>query len=359
MRGYFHYGVIYLQKIKLVDKPRKKNDGATIAAAPDNVKLAYQKTKNIYSKSIEQNKSSEEYINEILDDIVSDSTDVVHSNAKKTIVSVIQKRRNVKQAEITNIQITNAQNVTNTTVVERAKKSVINKNIKENTKTSAQFIVQSIKNVFVPVVSKATVKVKVGIDATKAALLSLIAESGIGVLMVIIVCITGLVCGSSFGILMATEDTGTGYTLQTVINDINAEYFAEIESIKASVSYDDFEIIGKKPNWKNILAVYAIKATTEAEGFEVITVTEEKIEMIRKVFWDMTEIFYETETYEDIDVIETIDKQGNTIVQEVTVTKMRLVIDIQNKTTAEAAIEYEFDEIQSAQLQELIRNMNL
>ena len=157
---------------------------------------------------------------------------------------------------------------------------------------------------------------------------------------------------------MATEDTGTGYTLNTVIQEINEEYLAEIEKIKAEVSHDDFEISDTTPNWKDIFAVYAVKVTTAHEGAEVVTIDEEKVEIIREVFWNMTEIIYETESYEDTDIIETTDEQGNTIEQEITVTKTRLVIDIQNKTAVEAAVKYGFNESQIIQLNELTQTNN-
>ena len=165
--------------------------------------------------------------------------------------------------------------------------------------------------------------------------------------------------GSSFGIFMATEDTGTGYTLNEVIQEINEEYLAEIEKIKVEVPHDDLEVSDTTPNWKDILAVYAVKVTTAEEGVEVVTVDEEKAEIIREVFWDMTEIVYGTETYEDTDMIETTDEHGNIIEQEVAVTKMRLVIDVKNKTATKVAAEYKFDENMIMQLSALIDTNSL
>jgi hypothetical protein len=164
---------------------------------------------------------------------------------------------------------------------------------------------------------------------------------------------------SSFGIFMATEYTGTGYTLNTVIQEINEEYLAKIEKIKTEVSHDDFEISDTTPNWKDIIAVYAVKVTTAEDGAEVVTVDEEKAEILREVFWNMTEIVYGTETYEDTDTIETTDEHGNIIEQEVAVTKMRLVIDVKNKTATEAAAEYKFDENMIMQLSALIDTNSL
>ena len=73
----------------------------------------------------------------------------------------------------------------------------------------------------------------------------------------------------------------------------------------------------------------------------------------------MTEIVYGTETYEDTDMIETTDEHGNIIEQEVAVTKMRLVIDVKNKTATEAAAEYKFDENMIMQLSALIDTNSL
>ena len=143
------------------------------------------------------------------------------------------------------------------------------------------------------------------------------------------------------------------------MREINEEYIAEIEKIKAEVPHDDFEMSEAIPNWKEILAVYAVKVTTAKDGAEVVTVDEEKADILREVFWDITEIVYDTEPYEDTDTIETTDEHGNIIEQEVIVTRTRLLIDIQNKTAAEAAVEYEFDEEQYKQLEELVNSTEM
>ena len=122
--------------------------------------------------------------------------------------------------------------------------------------------------------------------------------------------------------------------------------------------HDDFEITEESPNWKDILAIYAVKATTDFEGVEVVTVDEQKADLIRNVFWDMTELTYETETYEEIETVEITDEEGNTIEQDITVTKTRLIISTKNKTAAEAAVEYNFNDIQTEQLIELTGENN-
>ena len=124
------------------------------------------------------------------------------------------------------------------------------------------------------------------------------------------------------------------------------------------MQHDDFEITGEEPNWKDILAIYAVKVTTAHEGAEVVTVDEEKAEIIRKVFWDMTEITHETENYEDIEIVEITDEEGNVREQKTLVTKIRLIIYTKNKTAAEAAVEYDFNESQILQMEELLNRTN-
>ena len=79
-------------------------------------------------------------------------------------------------------------------------------------------------------------------------IVALVGTGGIAILFTIIICIIGLVMGSSFGIFMATEDIGTGYTLNTVIKETNEEYLAEIEKIQTGVTHDDFELSNETPN---------------------------------------------------------------------------------------------------------------
>ena len=47
-----------------------------------------------------------------------------------------------------------------------------------------------------------------------------------------------------------------------------------------SAKNDDFEISDTTPNWKDIIAVYAVKVTTAEDGAEVVTVDEEKADFV-------------------------------------------------------------------------------
>ena len=337
-----------------------------------NVKAGYIKTKKKANRSIEENNSSTyEYADEIIEDMTDEASSSAQSFAKSNFKKSVQKKRAVDLERrvnvITDKDITVRNMHTNNTalnntipqksMVERAKDRFVKNSIKVKTvgaTTIKEKVIGYIKGGSAAAVNTA----KLAIANTKILFAALIGTGGIAILFTIIICIIGLVMGSSFGIFMATEDTGTGYTLNTVIQEINEEYFAEIEKIKGEVSHDDFELSDTTPNWKDILAIYAVKVTTAHEGAEVVTVDAEKAELIREVFWDMTEITYETEFYEDTDTIETTDEQGTTIEQEVTITKTRLFIDIQNRTAEEIAADYGYDNHQLLQLEELLYSNN-
>lgn len=65
-----------------------------------------------------------------------------------------------------------------------------------------------------------------------------------------------------------------------------------------------------------------------------------------------------TETYEETETVEITDEERNTVEQDITVTKTRLIISTKNKTAAEAAVEYNFNDNQMEQLEELINDNN-
>ena len=364
--------VIDLSRIKTKDNEKNIKVFDKTVDIAHNMKAGYIKTKKKANRSIEENNSSTyEYADEILEDMTDEASSSAQAFAKRNFKKSVQKKRALdsekrvntiksKYVPIQNMHTNNTalnNTIPQKSMVERAKDRFIKNSIKAKTvgtTTIKEKIVGFIKGGSAAAVNTS----KLAIANAKILIVALIGTGGIAILFTIIICIIGLVMGSSFGIFMATEDTGTGYTLNTVIQEINEEYLAEIEKIKGEVSHDDFELSDTTPNWKDILAIYAVKVTTAHEGAEVVTVDAEKAELIREVFWDMTEIVYDTEIYEDTDTIETTDEQGNNIEQEVTVTKTRLVIDVISSSIEEISNIYNFDENDVMQLREIINDEN-
>ena len=317
----------------------------------NNMRSAYIRAKKTSSKATEEHQGSTyEYADEILEDMVNETSSSAQSFVKNNFKKSVQKKRAVNYEQRINVirgKDIPVQNIHTNNVVPpntpaqksmlgRAKDSFVRNSIKAKTvgaTTIKEKVIGFVKGGSAAVVNTA----KLAFVNTKMLIAALVGTGGVAILFTIVICIIGLVVGSPFGIFIAIEDTGTEYTLDSVIQEINEEYLAEIEKIKVEVPHDDLDVSDTTPNWKDILAVYAVKVTTAEDGAEVVTVDEEKEEIIREVFWNMTEIIYETETYEDTDTIETTDEQGNIVEKEVTVTKTKLAISIKEKTAIEVA----------------------
>ena len=207
---------------------------------------------------------------------------------------------------------------------------------------------------------KATVAaVKAIIVATKALIAAIAAGGWIAVLVIIVICLIGMIIGSCFGIFFSGEDSGTGQTMQTAVQEINTDYQENLDEIKASHSYDVLEMSGSRAVWKEVLAVYAVKTTTDPDNAqEVATMDDEKLELLKDIFWQMNEISSSTSTQTET-VIETSDDgNGNIVETEVTVTRTYLYITVSHKTAEEMADQFGFNEDQREQMAELLADEN-
>lgn len=120
--------------------------------------------------------------------------------------------------------------------------------------------------------------------------------------MVLVICLIGLLIASPFGIFFSGEDIGTGYTMPEAVTMLNTEFTDRIEQIKVENSHDELDMdnagsAAMVANWRDVLAVYAVRTTTDTSSpDEVATLTEEKLDILRQIFWDMNEISYWLET---------------------------------------------------------------
>ena len=96
--------------------------------------------------------------------------------------------------------------------------------------------------------------------------LALLAASPVVLAVVVLICIVGLVVASPFGIFFSGEDSGTGQTIRTAIQEINQDYQARLDELRASAAYDVVEVSGSRAVWKEVLAVYAVRTTTNPDN---------------------------------------------------------------------------------------------
>lgn len=205
-------------------------------------------------------------------------------------------------------------------------------------------------------ITKATVSTIKAIAASLKALISAIAAGGwIAVILIVVICIIGLVIGSCFGIFFSNE--GEGHSMRIILNEINTDYVNCLEEAKSAYDYDVLEISNRQVIWKEILAFYAVKETTDSRNpREVATIDSSKTELLKSIFWEMNEIYSSTETKTETQVFESDDGHGNIVETVETITRTYLFITVKHKTAWEMADIYYFNINQRGQLAELLED---
>lgn len=180
------------------------------------------------------------------------------------------------------------------------------------------------------------------IASMRSMVAALTAGSGVTCMVIVVVCLIGMMAGSCFGIFFSGEDSGTGMTMRDAARESNQEYNEKIEKIKTDHPYDKLILSGSRATWPEILSIYAVKTTSDqSDGQEVASMNDMKLELLRKVFWDMNSISYRVERH-----TKSSGKDKTTVVY--------LHITISHKTTDEMADQYHFNSGQKKQLAELL-----
>ena len=162
--------------------------------------------------------------------------------------------------------------------------------------------------------------------------------------VVVVILLVGMLFASPLGILFAGEDTGTEIKIPDAVATLNGEFTDEIYRIMEEHPYDELDMqegmeAAMLQNWRNVLAVYAVKVSTDEEhGLDVMTMDEEKLQLLREVFFDANKLVYELTT-------SIVDGAQKTI----------LHISLQIKDAMQMADEYGFTDQQREMLEELLK----
>lgn len=182
--------------------------------------------------------------------------------------------------------------------------------------------------------------------AARSLIVAMMAGGSTVVSLVLIICLIGLLIASPFGNFFSGENSGTGYTMPDAVSMLNSEFSARIEQIKAENPHDELDMdnagsAAMVSNWRDVLTIYAVQTTTnDTSPDEVATLTEEKMEILREIFWDMNAISYRLET------VSGGEDAGDTVILHITVTV---------KDHLQMADEYRFNADQRKLLEELIQ----
>ena len=181
----------------------------------------------------------------------------------------------------------------------------------------------------------------------------------VAVVIIIVVCLIALIVGSCFGIFFSGEDSGSSMTMQSVVQEINTDYQTQLDTTKTNISYDVLEMSGSRAVWPEVLAVYAVKTTTDPNNpQDVATMDASKKAILKDIFWQMNTISSRTETKTEEIITETDDGHGNIVETKTTVTRTYLYISVAHKTAGEMADKFGFNADQRKQLAELLAEEN-
>lgn len=191
----------------------------------------------------------------------------------------------------------------------------------------------------------------------------------IAVVIVVLICIIGLLCSSIFGIFFSSEKSDkNSYLMSDCITELNQEMDNRITLIENMNPHDEVVITSNKALWKDVLAVYTVKVSNGNNETDVMTIDNNKKQILTSVFWDMNTITSEVkvEEYDNNTIIGTLKEaefKPNTNVpslpntfnenEEWSTQKKVLHIYINSKSVDEMKTQYSFSESQLAQFTEL------
>ena len=184
-------------------------------------------------------------------------------------------------------------------------------------------------------------------------LISALASLGGGTALFVvfsIVIVAGAFLASPLGILFADEQQADDTVpLATAIAEIQGEYHAELERLQNG-DFVSVQIVGQAPDWREVVAVFASKTAGAADGVDVFTLDEERVELLRQVFWDMCEITTATQT------VDVPDSNPDDDVDD-SHTGIALTITITAKTAEQMRLIYVFTKYQNDALDILLENL--
>lgn len=204
----------------------------------------------------------------------------------------------------------------------------------------------------VKVAIKTTISaIKAIIAGTKALVAAIVAGGWVAVIVIIVICLVALMCSSIFGIFFSSQKTSANsITMNTVVAECNQEFSDKLQSIQDSNSHDDYVLEGSMASWKDVLTVYTIKQSNGVNQQDVMTIDDNKKNVIKQIFWDMNSLTSEVKD-------EMVTEQGtNADEMPKQVQKKVLHIKINTKTLEQMKNDYHFSSAQNKQLVELTDN---
>ncbi len=265
--------------------------------------------KNLYDIKM-KNKDSEddkEEINYAIDKISNKANLISNKGIKK--YNEVGREKFYQTQNLLNEKIKDA-------IKEKKKSEIIQKKIVDTSKKS--------KNI----VENASKIIKLLLKAIKELVDFIIASSWIILVFIIVISMIAFMMTSVIGIFFSNEFDENQTSLIVVMQELNTEFIQKLTSIQNAVPHNEFDISGKRAEWKDIISVFIVKYSNGDYHTELISLDDKKIKAFKDIFWSMNEITYTTE--EITEEREEIDSKGK--VKKIIETKTILHIQINGKS---------------------------
>lgn len=284
----------------------------TADAAKKQVQRAYQKGRNAaQSRTKEQGIKSKKAARNAANSIRQKT-----AQGKQTIKTAKQSVKSTKAG-------TKAAKQTIKTARKTAKTSAkAAKTTAKAARAAAKAAAQATRIVIKAAIKAMVMMVKAAIAAMKGLVAAIAAGGWVVVLVILLIGAIAALLLSPFGIFSGGGAEGTP-PITEVVQTINGELNEKISSMQIGEDADQVEIVYEGSddgtpinNWPDILAVFAVKTNMDLENpQDVVVMDASKVELLRSVFWDMTEVTkrIETETVEESEEGDTEERRILTI----------------------------------------------
>ena len=137
----------------------------------------------------------------------------------------------------------------------------------------------------------------VSIAGAKALTLHLLTVGGVITSFVLFggVVLVAALMASPFGILFSNEPSPDTIPLNAAVAEVGKEACSTLAELQDG-DYDSIDLTGALPDWREVIAVFAARTAGAENGVDVATMDADRVDRLKAVFWDMTEIMSEVET---------------------------------------------------------------
>ena len=222
-----------------------------------------------------------------------------------------------------------------------------------STKTAAKTTAKGMKAVIKTAVS-AVKAAAVGIKSLAAAV---IAGGWVAVLIVVVSCLAAAIAGSVYAIFVPAGNEGI--TIYDVMSELEREYKDRQTELTESCEYDIVNYEGEPADWKEVIAVYAVKLNLDGENpQEIATFDERKADELKNVYRSMNTVRTETEIQTSYVTKIEFDENGKPVQVEEEVNLVVLTVLTESMSAEEFADMFGFRTEQKEMLSELLSEKN-